>query len=72
MLIHSLYLTLQGLLLTLPDGAPVSGASIQQYDYDSITVKEIKEKLDEKGIEYSSTANKSELFELLNGGEGDD
>lgn len=78
MLILSLYLISQDLHLTLPDTAPVSGASIQsedageQYDYDSITVAEIKEKLDEKDIDYSSTAKKSELFKLLTGGEGNE
>ena len=32
---------------------------------DSLTIPEIKEKLDAKEVKYSSTANKAELLELL-------
>lgn len=33
---------------------------------NKMTVKEIKELLDEKGVEYNEKANKAELIELLN------
>lgn len=32
---------------------------------DSLTVAQIKEQLDEKGVDYPSTANKAELLQLL-------
>lgn len=32
---------------------------------DSLTIPQIKEQLDEKGVDYPSTANKSELLQLL-------
>jgi hypothetical protein len=35
--------------------------------YEDITIKEIKNKLEEKGVEYNKSANKKELFELLLG-----
>lgn len=35
-------------------------------NYDEITVKQIKERLDQLGVEYDDKAKKPELFELLN------
>lgn len=36
-------------------------------DYSSLTVPELKEALDEQGIEYPKNAKKNELLELLGG-----
>ena len=36
-----------------------------------LTAKEIKDKLDELGIEYKSSASKAELLALLDGTEGE-
>lgn len=36
-------------------------------DIDSITVKEIKQELDANGINYSKTAKKQELYDLMMG-----
>lgn len=37
--------------------------------FDALTKKELKGLLEEKGIEYDAKANKSELIELLQGGD---
>lgn len=37
--------------------------------YDEVTVKELKAKLDEQGIEYSDKAKKKELFDLVVNGD---
>lgn len=39
--------------------------SVDEVDYDALTIPEIKGILDDKGIEYKSSARKSELIELL-------
>jgi hypothetical protein len=36
-------------------------------DYNSLTVKQLKESLDEKGIPYKTSDTKSELIKLLEG-----
>lgn len=41
----------------------------EKIDYNSMTKKEIKEKLKEKGIEFQTNALKDELVQLLEGGE---
>ena len=40
---------------------------IDASDFNEMTVKQIKELLDQKGIEYSFRAKKDELIELLGG-----
>lgn len=40
-------------------------------DKVELTAKEIKEKLDELGVEYKSSASKAELLALLDGTEGE-
>ena len=35
--------------------------------YSDLTVNELKQKLDEKGVEYKKNATKKELIELLEG-----
>lgn len=37
----------------------------EQYSYNDITVSEIKEILDERGVEYTNNMKKQELFDLL-------
>lgn len=37
--------------------------------YDEVTVKELKAKLDDQGIEYSDKAKKKELFDLVVNGD---
>lgn len=49
-----------------PDGSGTNGVS-----YDDLTIADIKVALDEQGIEYSKSANKEELFKLLNNGNTD-
>lgn len=54
------------------DGKPVivdepTGEPTEEYVYDEITVSEIKDILDEKGIEYKKSWDKPELFALLTG-----
>jgi len=44
-------------------------SSVEQLQ--SLTKEEIKEKLDELGIEYKSSANKNELIALLKGTDSD-
>jgi len=49
----------------------VAGGFLEPIENKEITIetystKELKSMLDEKGVEYSKTATKSELFELLN------
>lgn len=38
---------------------------VESVDYEELTKAELKEMLDEKGIEYSDRDNKSKLIELL-------
>lgn len=40
---------------------------LDESDFNEMTVKQIKELLDQKGIEYSFRAKKDELIELLGG-----
>lgn len=41
-------------------------------NYDEVTVKELKAKLDDQGIEYSDKAKKKELFDLVVNGDNHD
>lgn len=41
----------------------------ETFTYDEVTVKELKAKLDEQGIEYSDKAKKKELFDLVVNGD---
>lgn len=41
----------------------------ETFTYDEVTVKELKAKLDDQGIEYSDKAKKKELFDLVVNGD---
>ena len=68
-MIHSLYMTFPASALQiLPDQSPLaSGASIEEtdVDYGQYTKDELKGILEERGIDYSSTAVKADLIKLL-------
>lgn len=44
----------------------------ETFTYDEVTVKELKAKLDDQGIEYSDKAKKKELFDLVVNGDNHD
>lgn len=50
----------------LVDGGFLEPIETTEITIETYSVKELKSMLDEKGIEYSKTATKIELFELLN------
>ena len=63
-----------GYIVAVDDNKPEPAVEVGEETEENkteLTAKEIKDKLDELGIEYKSSASKAELLALLEGTEGE-
>ena len=63
-----------GYIVAVDDNKPEPADEVGEETKDNkeeLTAKEIKDKLDELGVEYKSSASKAELLALLDGTEGE-